>query len=290
MIRITRSVKIFIVASLASLFVYDAYILRGSFVILFGYLANVPGDVTYVKFVGLAFWVGFVGEGARLIGLVLALTAVFILWIKGWSFMRVKKLVSAALILEGAYFAELIPALWLLFGVGTITYVPSLGYGYLLQIIFTVPFLWGLAYQVMKYQKSNHRPVLLKFGALAFLGYTVALVANEVSRWSSMLSFESLKFIVGIRAVGFFNALAFMPFAVVFAIAGACRLFQEKELSAMKWFGASLIVVGLNYTIYIGYSYFVHSLNTLPLVDIWTVPLFGLGITLLINARKKGID
>jgi len=246
-----------------------------------------PGDVTYVKFVGLAYWAGYVSLTARFICLVLALTAVFMLWIKGWSFMRVKKLVFAALFLEGMYFVGLIPSLWFLFRSGTIAFVPSLGYGYLLQIIFTVPFLWALSYQVMKYQTSSQKPILLKFGALAFLGYTTALVANEVSRWATMISLESLKFIVGIRAVGFFNALAFMPFAIVFAVAGAYRLFQEKELSAMRWFGASLIVVGLNYTIYFGYVYFVHALNTLPLVDIWTVPLLGLGIMLILNARKK---
>jgi hypothetical protein len=101
-----------------------------------------------------------------------------------------------------------------------------------------------------------------------------------------MVSAESLRFIEGIRAVGFFNALAFMPFAIVFASVGAYRVFQQKELSAKKWFGASLSVIGLNYAIYLAYSYFAGTLNTLPLVDIWTIPLLGLGIALLINAQK----
>jgi hypothetical protein len=50
--------------------------------------------------------------------------------------------------------------------------------------------------------------------------------------------------------------------------------------------GASLAVVGLNYLIYVVYSYLVNSLSTLPLVDVWTVPLLGLGIALIINSRK----
>ena len=35
--------------SLVSLIICDAYILRGSFAILFGYFANVPQDVSYVR-------------------------------------------------------------------------------------------------------------------------------------------------------------------------------------------------------------------------------------------------
>lgn len=284
---LTRSVKISVAASLVSLFIYTSYIYRGSYAILFGYLTNAPGDVSYVTLIGSVFWVGFVGLTARFIGLLLGLTAVFLLWIKSWPFLRVKKLVIAALILEGVNFVGLIPSLWFLLSPRSIIFFPSLGYGYLLQVLFTVPFLWALAYQVAKYRESSQKPHLLKFGALAFVGYTVALVANEGSRWASMISAESLRFIEGIRAVGFFNALAFMPFSIVFAVAGAYRLFQQEEYPAMRWFGASLSVIGLNYAIYLAYSYFAHSLNTLPLVDVWTVPLLGLGMALLIKSRKK---
>ena len=55
----------------------------------------------------------------------------------------------------------------------------------------------------------------------------------------------------------------------------------------MIWFGASLAVIGLNYIIYLGFVYSVHSLNTLPVVDIWTIPLLALGIALIFNSRKR---
>ena len=121
--------------------------------ILFGYLNNVAGDVEYVRFTGPVFWFGFVGLTSRLIGLVLALTAGFLLWIKSWPFLGVKKLVSVALLLEGINFVCLIPSLWFLLRPNTIIFTPSLGYGYLIQILFTVPFLWALAYQVAKIPK-----------------------------------------------------------------------------------------------------------------------------------------
>jgi hypothetical protein len=284
--KLTSAVKIGIAATLISLFIYNAYILRGSLQILFGYLSNVPGDVVYVRFVGVAFWAGWVSLIARFIALVLALSAVYLLWIRAWPFMRVNKLVSAALILEGVNFLGLVPSLWFLLHPGTFSFPPSLGYGYLVQILFTVPFLWALAYQVGKYKNSNQVQRLLQVAALAFVGYTVALVVNEVSRWASMITIASLTFLEGIRAVGFFNALAFMPFAIAFAIAGAYQFYRRKERSAMKWFGASLIVIGLNYTIYLAFTYIVNSLNTLPLVDIWTIPLLAVGITLILNAYE----
>lgn len=287
MAKISGSAKIGVVVILISLLIYVCYILRGSFGILFGYLNNVAGDVEYVRFTGPVFWFGFVGLTARLIGLVLALIAVFLLWIKSWPFLGVKKLVSAALLLEGINFVCLIPSLWFLLRPNTIIFTPSLGYGYLIQILFTVPFLWALAYQVLKYQNSNQKSRLLKVAGVAFVGYTVALVTNEVSRWASMVSAESLRFIAGIHAVGFYNALAFMPFAIAFATAGAYRLFQQKELSAIKWFGASLTIIGLNYAVYIAYSYVVNTLNTLPLVDVWAVSMLGLGIALSISGNRK---
>lgn len=290
MTKFTIGVKISLAATLISLLAYTCYIIRGTYIILFGYFANVSSDVAYVSFVGPSFWAGYVGINARLIGLIVGLTIIFLLWNKSWAFSRVKKLVAAALILESVNFLGLAPSVWLLLNPKNIIFVPSLGIGYLLQILFTVPFLWALAYQVAKYRDVGQRASILNFGALAFVGYIVTLVANEVSRWASMVSLQSLRFIEGIRAVGFFNALAFMPFAIVFAVIGAYRLLRKNENSAMKWFGVSLSIVGLNYIIYLAYAYTVNVLNTLPLVDIWTIPLLSLGIALFLNSQKASIN
>jgi hypothetical protein len=247
----------------------------------------VKSDVAYVSFVGPSFWAGYAGITARLMGIILGLIIIFLLWNKSWAFSRVKRLVVAALVLESVNFLGLAPSVWLLLNPKSIIFVPSLGFGYLLQILFTVPFLWALAYQVARYREVGQKASLLNFGALAFVGYIVALVTNEVSRWVSMVSLQSLRFIEGFRAVGFFNALAFMPFAIVFAIIGAYRLLHKDENSAMRWFGVSLSIVGLNYVIYLAYAYSVNVLNTLPLVDIWTIPLLGLGIALFLNSQKN---
>jgi hypothetical protein len=286
---LTRNVKIWITASLISLIIYDAYILRGSFTILFGFLTNIPQDVTYVNITGAVFWAGFVGLGARFIAVILGLIVAYLIWVKAKPFRKIKNLVALALFFEGMNFLALIPSVWFLIRPSFVTSLP-LGLGYILQIAFALPFLWILALKVIKYHESDQNPALLKYAAFAFVGYVAALAINEVSRWTSMISTDTLNFLLqGIRAVGFLNAIILMPLAVVLAVIGAYRLIQLKECLAMKWLGASLALVGLNYLIYIVYSYYANSLNTLPLVDVWTVPLLGLGVMLILNSRKLHI-
>jgi hypothetical protein len=287
MAAVTRSVKITLTISLLSLLIYVTYVLRGSYVIFFEYLTNVPSAVGYVRMLGFAFWTSHIGVTARFIGVLLGLTAVFLLWIKSWPFKRVKFIVAAALVLEAVSFLGLVPSLWILLSPASRLFTPNLGYGYLIQILFVVPALLALAYAVAGYKGDTQRTLLLRVGAVAFVGYVVALVANEVSRWVSMLSLESLQFVEGIRAVGLINAVVFMPFAVAFAVIGAWRLFRMNIPSTMRWFGASLLVVGLNYCIYLGFAVVVNALNTLPVVDIWTIPLAALGAALIVASYER---
>jgi hypothetical protein len=266
--------------------VYTAYILRGSFDILFGYLAHVPQDVSYVRMTGLVFWFGFVGLGGRFIAAILGLAAMYLLWAKLKAFLKIKSLVAVAIFLEGLLFLSEIPSVWFLLRPG-FSFSLSLGISYILQILLTVPFLWVLAFKVATFNENNKRLSMLMFGAIAFVGYIAALAVNEISRWTSMISADTFRFLFqGIRVVGFLDAIVLMPIAVVLAIVGAFRLIQQKNVSAMVWTGASLAMVGLNYSIYVVYSYYSNSLNSLPLVDVWTIPLLGLGIALIINSRK----
>lgn len=286
MTSLNRSVKFFIAATLISLIVYVTYILRGSFDILFGYLAHVPADVSYVRMTGPVFWFGFVGLGGRFIAVILGLAAMYMLWVKSKAFLKIKVLVALAIFLEGLLFLSEIPSIWFLLRPG-FTFSLSLGISYVLQILVTVPFLWVLAFKVITYHRNNEKPSLLKFGGIAFVGYIAALAINEVSRWTSMISVDTFRFLFeGISFFGFLDAVVLMPLAVVLAILGALRLIQQSNRSATVWIGASLATVGLNYSIYVIYSYFANSLNSLPLVDVWTIPLLGLGIALIINSRK----
>ncbi len=286
MTSLTLSTKIFIAATLISLIVYVAYILNGSFTILFGYFAGVHQDISYVRLTGPVFWLGFVQLGGRFIAVILGLAAAYLLWVKTKPFQKVKKFVVLALILEGLYFLLWIPSVWFLLRPG-FAFSLSLGLNYVLQILLTVPFLWVLALKIGTYNENSQQPALLKLCAITFVGYLAALAVNEISRWTSMISADTLRFLFeGIRVVGFLNAVVLMPLAVVLAIVGTFRLIQHNIRSSIVWIGISLTMIGLNYTIYVIYSQFANSLNSLPLVDVWTIPLLGLGIALIFNALK----
>ncbi|HKZ88481.1 MAG TPA: hypothetical protein VJ066_04910 [Candidatus Bathyarchaeia archaeon] len=49
----------------------------------------------------------------------------------------------------------------------------------------------------------------------------------------------------------------------------------------------ALTAVGLSYTIYVVYSYAVNALKFALLVDVWTIPMLGLGIYLLAYFKKS---
>jgi hypothetical protein len=80
MVTLDRSVKFWILASLISLFGYVFYVTKGSWTIFFGYLANIPSDVFYVGFTGSVFWGGHIGLTARFIGVLLGLSAAYLVW------------------------------------------------------------------------------------------------------------------------------------------------------------------------------------------------------------------
>jgi hypothetical protein len=283
---LTRNVKIWVAISLLSLFGYVSYVVNGSWAIFSGYLNNVPGDVAYVGFTGSVFWGGHVGVTSRFIGILLGLSAIFLLWAKKWSFQKVKKIVVAALVLEGINFLGLLPSVWWLSRPG-FAYSPTLAANYLLQVLLLVPVLLGLAAVVLRYRGDGGERALVFVGAAAFVCYVAELVINEGSRWIGMLSSGDSSFLSqGIRTVGFLNAVVFMPLAVVFALVGAVCLVQQRNPFAMRWLGLSLAVIGLNYAVYLVVSYLTDSLNTLPLVDIWAIPLLGLGVALMLNSRK----
>jgi hypothetical protein len=287
MVTLTRNVKIWVLASLISLFIFNFYWIIKSYENFFGYFLQVPEYYSYVNNIGIVFWAGHIGLTARFAGLLLGLVAVFLLWVKAWSFSKVKIIVASALVLEAVNFLGLLPSAQWLLKAGTRVYSPALGIDYLLQFLLITPFLWALAYQVVRYRGNEQPRGFRKWVAAAFVVYVSALVINEFSRWATMISWESLKFLQGIRLVGFLNAVAFLPLAVVFAVVGAYFLVKQNDVFAMRWFGVSLAVMGLHYAIYLVYSYAVNTMNTVLLVDVWTVPLLGLGIAMIVSSRTR---
>lgn len=279
MISIGRSVKLFLAITLFSLLVW-----------LFYWLAKTPSlPVSYISNLWIVFWAGLMGQVALFAGAVLGLAGMFLLWGLSKPFMRIKSLVATAVFCASLYYIGLVPSAFWLMNPGTIVYSPFLGTAYLLQVLLTAPFFVVLAVKVKKYNSPAGRTSLLKWGGIAFLGFTGALWANAVMRWFDMLFSPqggAAFLFSGIRALGFFDAVIFMSLAVAFAALGCRRLVKHNVGSAGKWLGLSMAMVGLHYTIFLVYAYVVNAWALALLMDVWTVALLGLGISMLLQRNK----
>jgi len=224
----------------------------------------------------------YAGLLARFAGVVLALTAGFLVWGGGEvkSSRRVESLVEAALFLEGTYFVLLFPSgLWWL---GSVNF---LGASYLLQAIMAGTMLMVLSFKVRGFAGNSG---VLKWLGVAAVGYVGALWANVIFRWFDMIEVVGNIFLLGQEASwGFLGSLITMSLAVVFAVIGA-YLLAGNNGEAVWWFGLSLMMVGLHYVIYSAYAFSSGNLGLAMEKDVWTLPLLGLGASLLrIKVGKK---
>lgn len=292
--ELSRMVKISVTAVLLSLFVFNFYWTFDGYRILSDYLAGVPEILQYVNRGGLTYWTAQVGLNARFIAVALSLVAVFLLWVKGRSFAKVKVFIAAALALESVYFLGFFPAAIMLMKTRFIEGISGpelqaffLGASYLLQAIIVTPLFLVLAFKIYRAGGSLQKQDVCRWAGMALAGYVAALAVNAVFRWLDMVGLMGLPFLLeGIRAVGFLDAVFLMPLAVIFAIVGAYKLSRQRGRSAIPWFGLALATVGLSYTVYVIYSYAVNALKFALLVDVWTIPFLGLGLALLFHARR----
>ena len=296
--QFSRTAEIGVVAGFVSLFVFDAYwVMNGWSMVL--NLSSLQIEDTLKVTSGISFWGPQIGLNSRLIGAAIALIALSLFWLGDRPFSKIKSLLATTLVLESVYIVSFLAIARFLFRpsdlFGNTTQLSPfffLTFNYLLQIVIAVPFLLILALKVYTYKGGIRQKLSLqKWAGIAFVGYVAALAINSVFRWLDMLWSQGLVFLLtGVRALGFLNSAIFMPLGIVFAAIGACTLGRQKVASALRWFGLALISVGLSYTIYVVYSYWVGALKFAMLVDVWTVPLLGLGVALFINSRKNGIQ
>jgi hypothetical protein len=291
MIAIGRWVKAWIFVSLISLLIWISYWLLPSF----GRFLSMDGTpwAEVLRRSGFMFtlmelsWA--VGTIARFFGVLMGIGVLAILVLKpDKELYSVRKWIALALSIEAFYYASVaFPSGLVLVGFGRSASLNfSLGVAYLLQGLFAVPFLAILAVKVGRYTKSQGFRSLCLVG-LAFVGYIVALWANVVFRWVDMVAIEGLGFFsVGLRTLGALTAFITMSLALVFSIAGAYSLAKGGS-SALKWLGLTFTMVGLYYLVYILYLYYTNMMGWVWLVDVWAIPLLGLGITLLVTKKRE---
>jgi len=281
MAHIDRNVKIWIFISLCALLLWTFYYLTDSLVHFINIVRGLPDFYTGKEWY---FAPGFLGITGRFVGVALGLASAFLIWARGKPFSKVKNLVILSLVLEVLYSVSLLPSFWSL----AIRGIYFLGAAYLLQAIFIVPFLSVLAVKVNGYVAGSVGSSFVKWAGLAFIGYVAALWANVFLRWIDMFSVGGLEFLLsGIIAIGFLDATILMSLALFLAIGSSYYFAKQRRRSALKLLGLSLTAVGLHYLIYLVYSYLAEALSLALLIDVWAIPLIGVGLAILRAGSKK---
>ena len=155
-----------------------------------------------------------------------------------------------------------------------------------MQPVANAPFFLVLAFKIWKYDGTQKTLNTWKWAGIAFAGYIIALWSNmTMGRWFDMIYSDGWGFLENMTvSVGFFVSTVLMTLAVVFAMIVAFLLFKQRRLKARKYAGISLSLVGLHYIFYTFYIFYIGlTFDYLMLVDVWTIPLLGLGMALLLN-------
>jgi hypothetical protein len=250
---------------------------------------------TYSLIMGyLTDYSAFFGLAVRVVGASYALLSAFQILKDQTNLLSVKDKISKTLLLEGIYFLSLIPAIYLLLGFSAL--IPEanifLSLQLLTQILLISPLLILLSRKVKMYNSSVSTPSILKLAAISCLSYVVALWGNYMFKWVGMMAEARalgdpnwLQF--GIRVLGLQNTVIILSLSVVFAIIGALKILRKGiGNKTMKWWGFSLIFLSTHFIIYVFYVASVGFWDAILYGEVWTIPLLGLGIYLLLKNSK----
>ncbi len=272
--------KVWVFASLCALLFWVVVLLPGSFVHFFNFILGKPDLYAGNPGILMASHIGLI---ARFFAVILALSAGFMLWsIKNPSLKKFERIIETALFLEGTYYILLFPSgLWWV-GLG----FNFLGVDYLLRAALVGTVLLVLSFKVREHSKGVN---VLNWIGIAIVAYIVALWSNVVLGWFDMIALIGSGFLFhGANSLGFLISLITMSLAVVFAVSGAYLLVKNQG-DAIKWFGFSLVMIGLNCIVYLTYSFLSGNLNPAMAIDVWALPFFGLGISLMRTKTAKNI-
>jgi len=286
-----RWVKIWAIISLLSLSVWASYPLRSSYIFIYSLI--IEGQSSYVARQGIAFWTGVIGYHARFIAGLAGAIAIAFLSRKAKDSEKLNKILALVMVLEASYFILLLPYFQYLLSFAYAVQSLFLAYSYVVQPLVAAPFLFILAYKIWNCDETRKSSSIWKWTGIAFVGYILALWSNiTFGRWFDMIYTEGLAFLENINvSIGFFTSTLLMTLALVFAAYAAFLLFKRRQLKARLHVGVAFVLVGFHYFFYAAYCFYVGlSFDWLMLVDIWAIPLLGLGIAIIPNKSETCLE
>ena len=286
-VQFVRRYLFWVLVSLISLLVWIVRWIPESFVRFYNIVFISWDYYPRVLVRGSMYTVAAVGMVFRLLAVVLGLVLIFVVWRGKIGSVSVRKFLGVGVIFEGVYFASLIPSIFYLFALGDVgnpLFYSTFGVGYFLQVVLTVPFLLVLGVKIFRSGSDLGSFRSYKLLGVAFVGYVGALWANSVFHWFGLLLTQGFSILwTDVSSFLAFNTLVVMSLAFVFAFFGGLDISKKKIES--KWVGAALSLVGLHFLVYLIYQFFMGSLISVWLTDIWALGVLGLGIFMI---KKKG--
>ncbi len=271
-------------------------------------LSSLLGRLTIIITIAVFLLFGIGGLTVRLIGAINAVSASYQVWRKGTdSLALVKGRISNALFCEGLYWA-LFVLIILPFGLYatnvrteyiTIDYltVQFLVASFSLQIILIAPFLIALSLRFRRHDFDLKTIVKSKLLWIACINYVIALYANYNLRWLEVIVYRGVEgLFIENTYIGLANSAITLFLAVVFAVAAALPVLNNRESPNLKWLSLALIFMGLHFLIHILYTAYTgfltnsleYRLKFMLLSDVWPVTALGLGLYLF--RRKNSVE
>ncbi|WNZ29478.1 MAG: hypothetical protein IAX21_01000 [Candidatus Bathyarchaeota archaeon] len=275
--------------SLTSLFVWIIRWIPESFIRFYNIVFISWDYYPRVLVRGSMYTVAAIGMVSRLLAVLLAMFIIYLVWKGKISSNSATKFLGTSIVLEGVYFASLIPSIFYLFALGVTRnslFYSTFGVGYFLQVILTVPFLWFLGISLYSNKSGYRHFQSYKLLGITFFGYIGALWANSVFHWFGLMLTEGISVLWNISSsILAFNTLIVMSLAFIFAFFGGLDISKKRFES--KWVGAALTSVGLHFLIYLIYQFLTDSLISVWLTDIWAIGLLALGLAILKSKTSK---
>ncbi len=246
-------------------------------------------DVHSVSLAYMMEYTGFIGLMVRVVGASYALSAV-ILVLKNEKtvFHVLQNRISKTLLFEGLYYLCFIPAIaLLLLNFSALPNISNmlLSSAFSTQIILIMPMLTKLAIVIKNYRTKVDKPALIKWMGLAYLSVVVAVWVTYILKWREMMAVDPYLFsALSVRILGFLNTIIVQSLAVTFAVVGVLHILRKKgSQKAVRWLGLSAILLSLHIIIYVIYVTFVGITRFIQFGELWLIPLFGVGLYLLLK-------
>jgi hypothetical protein len=229
--------------------------------------------IVFFPLIGLIF---------RFVGSILALQVLNLVWRKKThTFSDLNKKISKVVLMEIIYLISIIPNFFFITVVGTEVILWS----YILQSFLTIPFLFILRRKIKNNTQNPFGSDVKKWMALSFLTYSAAIWINHISRWFDMSLAGGIPMLLdSLNPLGFFNAAILLSLAVICALIGFVKSKQNDIFS--KWFGTAMTMIGLHFIILVIFYVLQNTLNVLYLFELWTIPLFGLGLSIIFDKNR----